>query len=351
MFSERLKLARKREGWSLRGLADQMGGAVSAQAIGKYERGEMMPSSTVAIALADALGVSMSYLLSPSDLSLQCVEFRKHASTKAKERAMVESAVVDQIDRYLEVEGLLGIDASQWDVPNCAPCQVTAVEDADQAAGAIRAAWNLGGDPIPNMTELLEMRGIKVLQLDCPPSVDGMTCSVHRSNGQEVPVVVCTTNKSIERQRFTLAHELGHLVLEVADEVDEEKTCHRFAGAFLAPKKELSWEIGLGRQRFGYRELIDVKRIFGISAAALVYRLRDLEIINDSAVTRVFKGIGRTWRKDEPCPLERGESTMRFQRLCFRALAEDTISESKAAELLNLSVGEIDQMMSGPLDS
>ena len=65
MFGERLKLARRRGGFSLRGLSSRMGGLVSAQAIGKYERGEMMPGSSVVIALADALDVSVAYLLNP----------------------------------------------------------------------------------------------------------------------------------------------------------------------------------------------------------------------------------------------------------------------------------------------
>ena len=65
MFSERLKLARKRSGLSLRELSSNINGMVSAQAIGKYERGEMMPSSSVAIALADTLDVTTVYLLSP----------------------------------------------------------------------------------------------------------------------------------------------------------------------------------------------------------------------------------------------------------------------------------------------
>ena len=48
-------------------------------------------------------------------------------------------------------------------------------------------------------------------------------------------------------------------------------------------------------------------------------------------------------------PLERDEPTRRFQRLCFRALAEEAISESKATELLGLPVSEIEQIMSGPV--
>ena len=105
MLSERLKLARKRSGLSLRALSSGMGGIVSAQAIGKYERGEMVPSSAVAIALAEALEVPLSHLLSPSRVSLESVEFRKLASTRARDRAAVEGEVLDHVDRYLQVEG------------------------------------------------------------------------------------------------------------------------------------------------------------------------------------------------------------------------------------------------------
>ena len=350
MFSQRLKLARKRNGLSLRALSSCMEGIVSAQAIGKYERGEMMPSSTVAIALAKALDVSMSYLLSPSNISLESVEFRKLASTKARERAAVEGEVLDHVDRYLQVEELLGIASSVGEEPDGAPYGIDAVEDAERAAVSVRNAWNLGGGPIPDMTELLEERGIKVFKLSLPRSVDGLTCYVHRADGEDVPVVVCSTDKSIERQRFTLAHELGHMVMEIPTGVPEEKACHRFASAFLVPQDELAREVGRRRFNFGFGEIIEIKRMFGVSAAALVVRMRDLGIVTEATMVSIFRGIGSSWRKDEPCPLERTESPGRFRRLCLRALAEEAISESKAAELLSLRVSEIERVMAGSAD-
>ena len=347
MFGERLKLARKRSGLSLRALSSRINGIVSAQAIGKYERGEMMPSSNVAIALAEALGVSLSYLLSPSNVSLKSVEFRKLSSTNARERAAVEGEVLDHVDRYLQVEELLGISDGMRDEPDDAPYSIEAVEDAEPAAMSIRTAWNLGGSPIPDMTELLEERGIKILKLSLPESVDGLTCRVRRVGGDDVPVVVCSTAKSLERQRFTIAHELGHMVLDIPSTVPEEKACHRFAGAFLAPRDELIREVGRRRHNFGFAELIDIKHMFGISAAALVIRMRDLGIITEATLRGIFRGIGRSWRKKEPCPLERTESPRRFLRLCLRALAENEISESKAAELLRMRVSEIERIMAG----
>ena len=347
MFSERLRLARKRSGLSLRALSSAMDGLVSAQAIGKYERAEMMPSSTVAIALADALEVTPSYLLSPSSVSLESVEFRKLSSTRARERAAVEAEVLDHVDRYLQVEEILGVDNTGQDMPDGAPYSIQSMEDAEEVATTLRAAWNLGSAPIQNMTELLEERGIKVFKLDFPERVDGLSCQVHRLNGGDVPVVVCSTGKSVERQRFTIAHELGHLVLDIPSTIPEEKACHRFAGAFLAPGAELIREVGRRRHNFGFAELIEIKRMFGISAAALVMRMRDLGIINEATLRTIFRGIGSSWRSEEPHPLDREELPTRFRRLCLRALAENEISDSKAAELLRLRVSEIDRIMVG----
>lgn len=347
MFSERLRLARKRSGLSLRALSSAMDGLVSAQAIGKYERAEMMPSSTVAIALADALEVTPSYLLSPSSVSLESVEFRKLSSTRARERAAVEAEVLDHVDRYLQVEEILGIDTTGQDMPDGIIYRISGVEDAEEVATTLRAAWNLGGSPIQNMTELLEEHGIKVFKLDLPERVDGLSCQVHRLDGGDVPVVVCSTGKSVERQRFTIAHELGHLVLDIPSTIPEEKACHRFAGAFLVPQAELIREVGRRRHNFGFAELIEIKRMFGISAAALVMRMRDLGIINEATLRTIFRGIGSSWRSEEPAPLEREELPTRFRRLCLRALAENEISDSKAAELLRLRVSDIDSIMVG----
>ena len=306
-----------------------------------------MPSSTVAIALAEALEVSMSYLLSPSSVSLGSLEFRKLASTRARERAAVEGEVLDHVDRYLQVEEILGIDTTAQQEPDGALYRINAVEDAEGAATSVRNAWNLGGGPIADITELMEERGIKVFNLSLPGSVDGLSCHVRRVGGADVPVVVCSTTKSLERQRFTVAHELGHMVMDIRTEVHEEKACNRFAGALLAPAEDLIREVGRRRLNFGFDELIEIKLMFGMSAAALVVRMRDLGIITESTLQDIFRGIGRTWRKVEPRPLKRKESPRRFRRLCLRALAENDISESKAAELLRLRVSDIERIMAG----
>ncbi len=117
MFGDRLRLARKKAGYSLRDLAKALEKAVSAQAIGKYERGEMMPSSGVLLRLTKLLDVSIEYLLSDQLEELEAVEFRKLSRASARDRAKVEATVIDRLQRYLAVEEILDVDSGAWKEP------------------------------------------------------------------------------------------------------------------------------------------------------------------------------------------------------------------------------------------
>src|SRR5215469_10205776 len=178
MLADRIKRARKKAGFSLRDLSSAMDGKVTAQAIGKYERGEDIPSSGVLSALAKALKVSVAYLLDTQSLELAGVEFRTKASTSARERAQVETEVLEWIERYLQVEQMLDLDSAEWQCPVAMRCILNHVDDAEQLADDVRSHWKLGIDPIPNMTELLEEKGLKVLTVSLPERVSGFTCLV-----------------------------------------------------------------------------------------------------------------------------------------------------------------------------
>jgi transcriptional regulator with XRE-family HTH domain len=117
MFGDRLKLARKRSGLSLRELAQRVEHAVTAQAISKYEGGKMYPSSSVLIGLAKALDVSLDFLMSEQVLALSGVEFRKHSGATAAERALAESAVIDAVERHLALDEILELNSERNDLP------------------------------------------------------------------------------------------------------------------------------------------------------------------------------------------------------------------------------------------
>ena len=350
LIGNRLKLARGAAGLSLRALEGRIGGRVTAQAIGKYERNESMPSSGVLIALADGLGVSVEYLTRDQVLVLEAVEFRKKAISRKREEVRVQAQVVDLVERYLAVEELLALPTVEWDRPLDAPYPVGDLAEVEHAARSLRTHWDLGRNPIPSMVELLEESGIKVLAFDLS-SIGGLTAHARRGGNRVASVIVVNSSDSGERQRFTLAHELGHLVLAANAGADPEAAAQRFAGAFLMSADAVHMEIGRRRTSIGWSELFSLKRLFGVSVQALVYRFRDLGIINTSLFRRLFHEMSRLgWRSPpypEPQAIPR-EQSMRMELLCCRALAENVISEAKAAELLATSVARLRNRMEKP---
>ena len=352
MIGKRLQIARRAAGRSLRDLGAGIDKIVSAQALSKYERDEMMPSSDVLRAIARALGVPESYLLGQNDLTLEAVEFRKNRITSRKEEAKIEASVLSAVERYLEIEDLVGAASVAWSRPQGAPFSVHEPADAEASAMRLRAAWNLGGEPVPNLAEFLEERGIKIIPLEFGENVSGLMCKAQGAKGGDVPVIVVNKDDTGERQRFTLAHELGHLVLDAPSGAKGEKLAHWFAGAFLMPAETLWQEVGKHRNELSIGELFELKALFKLSVQAITYRLKDLQIISGPLFKKLFDHfVEQGWRKPpyaEPgaIPPERPE---RFRRLCFRAVAEGAVSESKAAELLGVSVRQLDRMLEQPV--
>ncbi|MGD9968661.1 MAG: helix-turn-helix domain-containing protein [Hyphomonadaceae bacterium] len=346
MIGQKLKVARVAAGLSLRDLSEAIAGRVTAQAIGKYERDEDMPSSGVLLALAQALKVSEDYLLSDEELVLESVEFRKKPSSSAREEATLEARTIHLLERYLVVEDLLSLRSVEWEKPWNAPYPVKELRDAEDAARSMREEWGLGVDPVPKLAELLEERGVKVLSLDLQ-EVDGLAAEVKRKGRDAARVIVIKKSTWAERKRFNLAHELGHMVMAAAPDLDHEKAAHRFAGAFLIPADVLRAEVGANRSTISIGELVVLKERFGVSVQAIAYRCKELGILGQSAFKALFDEFEeRGWRKPpyaEPAAMApECEEPKRFERLCYRALAERFIGESRAAELLGISVRELD---------
>lgn len=347
MIGSRLKIARASAGFSLRDLAARMDNVVSAQAIGKYERNEDMPGSRALMALAKALDVSESYLLNDEDLALEGVDFRKKRS--AKEEATIEARTLQLLERYLAVEDLLHLKSVEWEQPRSAPYPLQGIRDAEDAARSVRDEWGLGHDPIPQLAELLEERGIKILSIDLD-DIDGLAARVVRKGRDAARVIVIRKKIWAERKRFTLAHELGHMVMKPTSDIDEEKAAHRFAGAFLMPADVIRAEVGSKRSAISIGELVALKKRFGVSVQAITYRCYDLGIIEKRAFSELFREfVKRGWRNEpfeEPgCIAPEYEEPKRFERLCFRALAEGVIGESRAAEMLGITLKALDERL------
>ena len=95
VFSQRLRSARIMRGFSMDELCETMGASVSKQAISKYEKGKMLPNSTVLIQLANVLCVSIDYFFKPFEIQLEGIEFRKKSKLSVKQQNQIEEKVLD----------------------------------------------------------------------------------------------------------------------------------------------------------------------------------------------------------------------------------------------------------------
>lgn len=352
MFGENLRRARMKAGLSLRQLEEKIGRKVSAQAIGKYERGEMQPTPQVLEVMAQALGTGVSFLASSQTIKLGTIEFRENKLIRSKsDEKLVEGTINYQLMRYLRVEELVGTSIKDWDKPRQFPFPIRSIIEAEWAAHRVRDDWNLGNDPIPHLSDFLEERGFKVILVDMPESIAGVTCFVENNLGPKLPVIVTSHRITGERQRFTIAHELGHLLLDIVNPaINIEKACDKFAGAFLMPERVLWETLGKVRKNISIGELLVLKRFLGVSIQALTYRAKDLGIINEYTYRSLYSEFSkRHWLKPpyaEPSPVQT-EIPHRFRRLCFRALSEEIIDESFASELLDIPITELRKALEG----
>jgi len=338
MIGERIQQARKASGLSMRALAEKAG--ISAMAISKYESNKSTPSSGVLLSLSKALGVRSEYFFRTTYAELREVEYRKHSKLPKKVLAQIEYNVLEQVERYLALEEILPVSpVTLFELPDVLPDKINGYDEIEILATLLRDKWQLGRNPILDLTGTLEERGIKIFQSNAlhDGKFDGLACKVNGS-----PVVVVGTDWPGDRQRFTLAHELGHLVLagRISNELNdhEEKLANRFAGAFLAPASEVYKEFGHRRTWFEPRELCVLKKAYGLSMGAWLHRAQDLDIITDATYLQLIKLFRKNgWHKQEPCDDYPREEPQVFIQLVFHALAEELISESKAAELMGMS--------------
>jgi Zn-dependent peptidase ImmA (M78 family) len=162
----------------------------------------------------------------------------------------------------------------------------------------------------------------------------------------KIPVIAVYENSDLVRKRFTVAHELGHLLLEFSDDAvsNREKLCHAFAGALLLPREVMMKELRSKRNNITDWELKKLKGIYGVSMQAIMARAFRLEIISENAYRQFNINISKQgWKKAEPGTYEGKEKANRFKQLVLYAAAEQIISFSKAAELLNVSLAELEK--------
>jgi transcriptional regulator with XRE-family HTH domain len=330
--AQRLKALRLARGFTLEELSENMGGLVTKQALSKYERGLSTPSPAVLVQLARALKVKAIEIATEPVAQIEVLGFRKRAAlSKAREEQIVSEVCVE-LDRRTLLQERVGIEAG-GDLP-VRRRPVGAVAEAEDAAEELRSGWHLGLDPIASVTDMLEDHRVHVIEVEAPEALDGVSAVASVSGAPVAAAVVSRRGVSGERQRLNLAHELGHLFLRMPDGIDQEKTAFRFGAALLAPRRAILSEVGSRRTDIREDELLLLKRRYGMSMQALVYRLHDLHIISDRHYADWWKYINAMgWKKTEPEEIA-PETPLWMRQTTLRALSEGLVTLNEAEDIL-----------------
>ncbi|MGD6757228.1 ImmA/IrrE family metallo-endopeptidase [Streptomyces sp. BH105] len=275
-----LVLARDSRNWTQAQVAAAMakvsGGQVSQGYVSRAELGRLTVTGDRLGLYAAALGYPPELLLvepgSPG-VGVGLVHHRKKASLGALSLRCVHAQLVLARMQIDGLAGAVGHDLSVHEVPRVTLDALTTAKDA---ARRVRRQWRMPAGPVDDVIAVLEAAGILVAVRELAgPRLD----AVSQFDGIRAPLVLLASGAPADRRRFSLAHELGHLVMHHAPgDTVQEKEADAFAAEFLMPARDirpaLTADVSLAR-------LAELKQTWGVSMAALLKRAQTLNTLTE----------------------------------------------------------------------
>jgi Zn-dependent peptidase ImmA (M78 family)/transcriptional regulator with XRE-family HTH domain len=304
---ERLRQLREMLGYTQNALCDDVGDITQYQ-LSRFEKGQSKPDQALIDHLARRLGVSAGFFERESRLDLRAqtpqLRARSRLTARAKNASLEWGRLVVEEHRRLEKSGR--------SIPSTLP--VLAGASPPAAAAKVRRWLGFGAsEPMWYLVLGLERLGVTVVGLP----LDQMDLDVFSAWQEDRPVIGLLRGVPSDRLRFSVAHELAHLVLhretrETGRGLEQE--ADEFAAALLAPAEGLHYDLP---SRPTLSSLTMVKTKWGVSIKFLVRRSRELGFIDQERTTSLYRQMSaRGWNRSEPghVPLEKPRA--------FRKLAE-----------------------------
>lgn len=303
---------------------------VSPATISKWRAGTQTPERDALERLAGVVNVTPEWFTRVPGTKLSLPLFRSNASAHVAARAMLETRL--EWGQDIAAALMEYVDYPDVNLPSrnyTDPEEITA-EDIERAACECRDLWRLGRSAIQDLALAVEGAGVILVR-----EITGIAQIEGLSAWSEVlgrPVILLSADKDNGyRSRFDLAHEIGHLVLHrhIQRTTDNarhkllEQQAHRFAGAFLLPAETFATEV---RVPPTLDDLLILKRRWGVSAAAIIMRLKALELVDEDGALMLFKRRSARWGvKAEPGDDDRRPEQPRLLRRTIDLLVEEKV--------------------------
>lgn len=269
---------------------------VSQATISKIENGLMEPDKELVAKLVKVLEYPAHFFGQPGyarGLPLTFYRTRKRLPRRVEDRINAEISIrtlhVERLVKAAELESDRELPAIDLD-----EAQATAAEIATM----VRQAWGLARGPVPNLVETVEAAGVVVVPCDLG-SADVDAIGV-RYPGLP-PMMFVNVDAPTDRMRFTIAHELGHLVMHTVPNPDMEKEANMFAAEFLMPERDIKPQF----RNVELSLLAMLKQVWRVSIQALIHRAWQVGAISKRKYQALFRQISALgFRRREPPELD-----------------------------------------------
>ncbi|MDO6644695.1 XRE family transcriptional regulator [Acinetobacter guillouiae] len=316
------------------------------QYLHKVETGQTIPNDQFVEKVANYFNVPHSFFMQiKSVLQEDQIHFRSNRTAKVsfKQIVIARGEYTKRLTEYLDSK----LRLPKYDIYSSENELITQDPAIESIAEQCRGKWGLGLGPISSMVRLCETHGIIVTTFpSVSKEVDALSLATKR------PVFVRNEAKeSICRQRFDLAHELGHLVLHdgivTGDRLTESQANH-FASALLIPQVMMRTHFSTWYKngRFNWSKLSEFKQTWKVSKAAILYRAKQLGLLTPeqytSGVIYLKKtGEGINEKEDHLIPKEKPE----LLQACFNMLAKKKIFAEDVAAALDVNVSFLENLV------
>ncbi|MFF4547240.1 helix-turn-helix domain-containing protein [Streptomyces sp. NPDC001406] len=324
-----LQLARESRGLSQSKLASLAG--ISQAALSKAENrvGPLSPERLATI--ADVLGYPPELFDWPDEpvgLGPSGFYHRKQSGLGKTALQRIEAEVNLLLMQLRRLEASVEIDP-----PFRLPVLDIEEHEPEDVAVKVRASWMLPDGPVHDVIRTVERAGIVVVRRDLEsPKISGL--SVRPPNG--LPVIILNNGMPPARERFTVLHELGHLIMHQIPSDDGEREADRFASEFLMPARLVGPQLtGLNIQR-----AVQLKQYWKASMAAIIQTARRLEKIDERKFKSLQVQISQLgYRRNEPAEPEQEEPRILPGMLDLHR-SEHGYSDAELAKVVGLRVRE-----------
>jgi Zn-dependent peptidase ImmA (M78 family)/DNA-binding XRE family transcriptional regulator len=297
---ERIREAREARGYTREAFADALG--VSTQAVAQYETGQHAPGPEVMGKIIGITGQPPAFFT--ADRQRAAGEFgmpfwrglarmRRPDRLRIARRLEWTADVVAYIERFIEMPT---VDLPAIQLPE----RLDDCEAIEAAAEYTRGKWELGLSPIRHLSPTLESKGVILIRE--PVNCEDMDAVSRWQTGRPY-ILIADDKRSLPRENYNLAHELAHLLLHPGVEVTSEnlnaieRQAYYFAGAFLLPRQTFTQEVISTSIDY----FIELKARWRVSIQAMIYRCKDLGILNKNQVSYLWRQLtSRGMRQREP---------------------------------------------------